>query len=108
MLPEGQMSLWRQPEGWHFEFVSSETVPELWTKRYREWYFSLGNRLARGGRCKRRADMNIIIRPTPPPPPPNKTTKPNHKSKKTVRKTGLAGFALFCLWQHKTESKNVM
>ena len=39
-----------QPECWHFEFVSSGTVSELWTKRYREWYFSLENRLARGGR----------------------------------------------------------
>ena len=60
-----------QPECWHFEFVSSETVSEL---------------------CP------------PAPHPPNKTTKPNHKSKKTVRKTGLAGCALFCLWQHKTEA----
>ena len=34
----------------NLEFVSSETVAELWTKRYREWYFSLENRLARGGR----------------------------------------------------------
>ena len=39
-----------RPECWHFELVTSETVSELWTRKYREWYFSLENRLARGGR----------------------------------------------------------
>ena len=77
-----------RPECWHFELVTSETASELWTRLYREWYFSLENRLARGGRCKGGPGVYVITFP-------QKLTKNLQKGSKIGRRNTLCVPAWF-------------